>query len=113
MSDREVDPLLERIDRDLVECDARSLPPLTSGPAAAVLDLAELAGLKLDPWQQSVVRSMYVLEPPVTEPTGGLQMRFAGPAAIQGVRASEPIVDELVQFAPERPLPWWRRWWSR
>lgn len=34
-----VDPLLERIDQDLEECDASSLPTLASGPAAAMLDL--------------------------------------------------------------------------
>lgn len=123
-----VELMLERIDQVLRECDARTLPPLTSGPAAAVLDLADQAGLELTPWQESLVRSMYV-----AEPDGGLRLQYATTmprdavgSVVAKLRAraaeqqrpgwlpSEVIVDEVAAWmAPEPRRPWWRRWWSR
>lgn len=116
------DTLLYQIERTLAECDARRLPPLTSGPAAAVLDLVEQAGLTLEPWQEFMVRSMYA-----TDPVGGLAMRYtpATPAKVdrsvlaqlrdrqagQPPRAWSPqgaAVDWVIEVAAPR-----RRRWSR
>jgi hypothetical protein len=104
-----VDLLLMHIDRVLAECDARRMPPLTSEPAAAVLDLSEQAGLKVDPWQASVVRAMYA--DPIRgitayEATGGELAAFVKPLPADPSVWPEPVA------APERPASRWRRWWS-
>lgn len=54
-----VDILLVRIERTLAECDDRTLPPLTSEPAAAALDLMGQAAFEPTPWQESVMRQLY------------------------------------------------------
>lgn len=64
---RDVDPLLERINGVLAECDASDLPPLTSEPAAAALDLMGQAGFEPTPWQESVVRQLCA-DLPVDQP---------------------------------------------
>jgi hypothetical protein len=63
--------LLERIDRDLAECDARALPPLATGglPVQRMIDdyVARLAAtaprgaepIKLTPWQWEALKAMY------------------------------------------------------
>ncbi len=56
---KQVLALVEQIDRTVRECDARNLPPLTSEPAAAALDLIRRAGLNVTPWQASLVRQLY------------------------------------------------------
>lgn len=109
---REVDPLLERIDRDLEECDARTLPALPSGPAEAVLDLAERAGVELTPWQASLIRTMYAYPdamcPQVVPPA-----RPSRPSTIRGRHADIVIVDDPIDALLDARRPWWRRWWSR
>lgn len=127
---RDVDPLLERINGVLAECDASKLPPLASEPAAAVLDLAEQAGFELTPWQEWMVRSMYV-----PKRAGAAPMQYATTtpadsdssivAQLRARAADQPrsewewwspevmIVDEVADFVAERPRSWWRRWWSR
>lgn len=87
------DPLLERIDRDLVECDASALPPLTSGPAAAVLDLARQAGLELTPWQEQFVKLAYE-----QNEHGG--WRFRSDRELLG---AEPSTDARRRAVPSRP----------
>src|SRR6476469_1685201 len=96
-----VDVLIMHIDRVLAECDARALPPLASGPAAAVLDLTEQAGLTLTPWQESTVRAMYAdqdvelstrARQMVNPPSRPHRLSRRGPSADQ------VIVDELVDW---------------
>jgi hypothetical protein len=132
--------LLERI--DLVECDARSLPPLASGPAAAVLDFAGRAGLELAPWQEHFVMSAYEkdehggwrlrsdrellgVEPPADARRRPVPTR--SPADFGGISAGEPIYDEVTEARPlyrgmrmaDWPPATWpapeprRPWWRR
>lgn len=93
-----VDVLLLQIEQTLAECDARRLPPLTSEPAAAMLDVAEQAGLELTPWQESLVRSMYA-DPDVARRIADPPVLPHRPATVLGYSAGEPIVDEVQAFS--------------
>lgn len=112
-----VDILLVHIERTLAECDARTLPPLTSGPAAVVLDLVDRVGLEVTPWQREFVMSAYA-----QDERGRWAFRrdllSVDPAtyrrrSVKPLTLGEPIVDEVAAFVSDRRPPWWRRWWSR
>lgn len=87
--------VLERINRTLAECDARSLPPLTNGTAAAAIDLVEQAGLRLDPWQRQVMVTFFADPDAVHDAERQLRLRT--------VRAGQ----SLTTLAPARRRRWW------
>lgn len=102
-----VDILLAQIELTLAECDARRLPPLTSEPAAAVLDFMGQAGLELTPWQRQFVGSMYA-DPDAVR-------RFVEDPLPERPYRSMRMEDWPPSNWPSREprRPWWRRWWSR
>lgn len=98
----DMDPLLERIDRTLSECDARALPPLTSGTAAAAIDAAEQAGAQLAAAGVSVADCR-------APDLGGVMCDLVPPRADPRVWP-EPT---MVKPRPEQARGWLARWINR
>lgn len=118
----DMDPLLERIDQDLAECDAttmsvREVVPVSDEMWSCMRDrIAELADLELTPLQHDTVSALW---PPtgtrpgaalmfVTSTPGGvadgevlLEMRARAERSPRGFSPDVVILDEL--FAPPAP----------
>lgn len=116
----EVDSMLERINQVLRECDARVLPPLMSGKAAAAIDLAEQAGYELTAWQKSTVLLVCADPGPDAARQAVDSMRSTRLREVRALAAGEPIVDEVVDYVgfeveprPDRIRGWLLGWFAR
>lgn len=103
----DVDPLLERIDRDLVECDASTMPNL----AAAIRVPREM--VEANP-VDLVAQLRAECAERVDRATGEPTPASLPPLTIGDVARVFDVPVELLD--PQRPMParrrpWWRRWW--